>query len=292
MNLAKNNDIQNINLNGHSARYLHLSNYGKPALVFLPGALQDIDALREYNKGLSEDFDYYILELPGTGSTPYLPAHKTIGFLAECLDIFISDVVKKPFNLVACSYATAIALDYGAYKPNMLDGLILAGSMLNIPESEWPNMLLLLRQCYVDQGAFASGFTELVSSDKCDSKRQAVIKKAVARKTKQYSENQIKCFVYNTLRLMTYHPEHLELITTPTLCFTGEHDPYTTPVRCIELVNKLPNATFTSLRDTDHLFHVDKPNETIALIRQFLHQSLSNITMTPGGQAMRMAAQG
>lgn len=174
------NDNRNTNLNGHTARYLHLSNYGKPALVFLPGALQDIDALREYNKGLSEYFDYFILELPGTGDTPYLPAHITIGFLAECLDSFTRKCIRRPFNLVACSYATAVALDYGRNKPNMLDGLVLAGSMLRIPESEWPNMLLLLRQCYVNQDQFAEGFTKLLSSDKCNSKRQAVIKKSVA----------------------------------------------------------------------------------------------------------------
>lgn len=91
---------------------------------------------------------------------------------------------------------------------------------------------------------------------------------------------------------MTYQPEQLELITAPTLCFTGEHDPYTTPARCNELAEKLPNASFTSLRNTDHLFHVDKPKETISLITQFLDQLTTNISVTPSGQTLKMAAQG
>lgn len=66
---------QNIMLKGKLSRHLHIRNPGKPVLIFIPGNLQEIETIKDFNHGLSRHFDYHVVELPGTGMTP--PLHMT-----------------------------------------------------------------------------------------------------------------------------------------------------------------------------------------------------------------------
>lgn len=52
---------------------MNIPNPEKLALVVLPGNLQEIESIKTFNEGLSCDFDYYAVELPGTGLTQGRP---------------------------------------------------------------------------------------------------------------------------------------------------------------------------------------------------------------------------
>jgi len=239
-------------------------------MVFIPGNLQEIETIKDFNDGFSEHFDYHVLELPGTGMTEPLHPSYNINFLSGCLAEFVDRHIDKPFYLVTCSYATALALEYAKIDSSKIKKLVLAGSMEEIPEEEWPTVLGLMADCLRDPKRFAVDFLDLLTAEGVDIPRLSLIKKATCRKASRYTENQFRCFIFNSIRLMSYRASGLDVIQCPTLCFTGEHDPYVKPERCRALAKSIPHSDFALIPNTDHLFHIEKPFETIKLIASFL----------------------
>ena len=262
--------INQTTIYGYAARFLHINNPSKPSLVFVPGAFMDFDSLKYHSSRFSEYFNYFILELPGTGDMPPLPANKPVSFLGDCLAAFAHQYIGQPFYMVACSYGTAAALDFASKHSNLLKRLILAGSMRNIPESDWPRMLDITVQSLTDQQTFAEQSLKIVCSDKCRSKRQQAIRKVMLNNAQQFSATKRRSFANNTLRLLTSFVPKVEQIDCPTLCITGEYDCYTTPELCKELAASIPQGEFINMEDTDHMFIYDKPRESMELIMQFL----------------------
>ena len=263
--------INQTTIYGYAARFLHIHNPSKPSLLFVPGAFMDFDNLKYHSSRFSEYFNYFILELPGTADLPPLPVNKSVSFLGDCLAAFANQHIGQPFYLVGCSYGTAAAIDFASKHSELLQRLVLAGSMRTISDTDWPRMLNLAMQGLTNQTLFAEHFVELVSSaDRCCSKRQQTIRKAILRSLRQFSSEKRRCFTNNTLRLLTASTPDVGQIHCPTLCLTGEHDPYTTPELCQELAEAIPSGEFATLAETDHLFHIDKPQECMDLIMQFL----------------------
>jgi len=268
--------IINSTIKCHEIRHLHIENKKKPILLFIPGNLQEIETIKSFNEGFSRAFDYYALELPGTGHTSPLHPSYDVGYLAEILLEFVETYIDAPFNLVTCSYGTAIGIEFAKSNSQLLDNLVLAGSMREIPLSEWPTVLGLMADCLRDPSKFAGDFMTLLTDTTVDIPRQKTIIKATKRRALQYTSDQFWCFIFNSIRLMSYRPnvDELTKIQCPTLCFTGEYDPYVTKERCRELAQLIPNSTYTTLPNTDHLFHIEDPQATIALISDYLRQKL------------------
>lgn len=264
-------NIEYFHYQGHRARFLHTSNPSKPSLVFLMGSLQEIESIEVFNRSLSKDFDYWAIEVPGSGNTDPLPPKYPVQFLADYFKHMTDQLIPYDFHLVACSYATGIALEYAKMRSARLNRMVLAGSMMDIPLSEWPTMLQLMRDCAFDTPAFANGFIDLLTVENPNIPRQNVIKKAAERKASRYKEENFWHFVFNTIRLMCYWPQELHTINTPTLVFTGEYDPYVKPSHSLELANALPNGELKLIPNCDHLFHIENPGFTSELIINYLH---------------------
>jgi pimeloyl-ACP methyl ester carboxylesterase len=268
------NTIKVTTIFGYTARYLHIYNANKPSLILLPGAFMNFDSLKYHSSRLSQNFNYFILELPGTGDLSPLPVDKPVSFLGDCLSYFAQNHIAKPFYLLACSYGTAAALDFASKNSHLLKRLILAGSMRNIPESDWPKMLDITVHSLTDKEAFAEQSLKIVCSDKCFSKRQQAIRKVMLNNARQFSAERRRSFANNTLRLLTSFVPKVEQIHCPTLCITGEYDCYTTPELCKELADSIPQGEFINMADTDHMFIYDKPRESMDIIMQFLTKEL------------------
>ena len=155
--------------------------------------------------------------------------------------------------------------------------MVLAGSMMDIPLSEWPTMLQLMRDCAFDTPQFAVGFIDLLTEKNGMVARQDTIRKAAVRKAAKYRSENFWHFVFNTIRLMCYEPSELHRIHVPSLVFTGEHDPYVKPEHSERLAKEMGNADFALVRDCDHLFHIEQPQQTVELILSFLRQHAADI---------------
>lgn len=261
--------INNINLKSHACRFGHVKNSSKPALLVLPGNLQEIESIQLLNNNLGPNYDYYVLELPGTGLTPPLHPKYTINDLSELLKIFCKEYVKRSFILIACSYATPIALEYSKNNP-WVNQLILAGSMSEIPKENWGNVLGLMSDSLKNRDSFSENFINILSVNDPRIPRRRAACKASKMKAKNYTENQYWCFIYNSIRLLSYDPQNLHNIHCPTLCFTGELDPYVKKEWCEQLSNLIPNALFETIPNSDHLFMIEQPQKTIDVITSFI----------------------
>lgn len=263
-------NIVEVNVKGYQCRYMHAENKGKPNLVFLMGSLQEIESVQVFNRTFSQDYNYWVIELPGSGNTQPLHPKYDVRFLADCLDVFNRQVMQREkFYLVACSYATGIALEYAKIAQHQLHRIALAGSMMDIPLDEWPTMLQLMRDCAYDTPKFATGFIDLLTDKSGVIEKRNVIQRAAVRKASSYREENFWHFVFNTIRLMCYNPMDLEKINVPTLVFTGEYDPYVKPEKARELAEALGQGSYVSLKGCDHLFHIEKPKESLDLVLEF-----------------------
>ena len=263
-----NQAVKCININGFESRVYHRENPGKPSLVLLPGNLQEIESIEQINCALSNEFDYYVIELPGTGLTKPLHPKYTINFQTDCLIQFVKEYIKVPIHLIALSYATPIGLEYAKSQP--IEKLVLGGSMREIPKERWSDAFLLMSNSMKDRSQFAENFIDILSVENKDIPRQGAVYRAAKMKAKKYSEDQFMCFIYNSIRLFAYLADEFNKVACPTLCFTGDLDPYVTREECLALAEALPNSTFRTIPNTDHLFFLQKPNETIDLILSFL----------------------
>jgi hypothetical protein len=86
-------------------------------------------------------------------------------------------------------------------------------------------------------------------------------------------------YEYNTLRLL--HHEPLDLTRPPkckTLVFTGEYDVFTRPQHCRAIASSIPGSAFTTIKNADHLFHIEQHAVVSDLLLSFSQDaSLQNI---------------
>lgn len=261
------NQIHHISLLGKNARYLHIPRAGAPKVVFIMGALQEIDSVEFYNRGLSSTFDYYAIELPGQGATEALPPCYTCEFIADCLHDFVETVVGDNFHLVGCSYATSTALEYAKKYSSRILRMVLAGSMARMPEETWTDLFWGLSQ---PAHTMASQFLQMISDSRADIPRHELLVKAAVRAAVKYIKRFPNHFRNNTVRLMAYEPGDISTISVPCLAFTGEYDGFVSPARCQQMADQMANCTFAIIPKCDHLFHVEKPELTLTWVKDFL----------------------
>ena len=84
----------------------------------------------------------------------------------------------------------------------------------------------------------------------------------------------LRRYVWNTQRLLAL--DALDLARpprVPTLVFTGEHDPFTPPERCRRVARHIPGARFTTIEQADHVFHLERFDEALRLLMEFVDEA-------------------
>jgi hypothetical protein len=85
-------------------------------------------------------------------------------------------------------------------------------------------------------------------------------------------------YTSNTLRLLHHEPPDLrQPPNCKTFIFTGEFDCFTRPEYCREIANSFPLCYFTTIKNADHLFHLEQFSATAHLLYTFT-QGLSVIS--------------
>lgn len=75
---------------------------------------------------------------------------------------------------------------------------------------------------------------------------------------------------YDAVQKFMEHPLPISDIAVPTLILTGAEDRYVDPRNASVLAQKIPGAELRVIPDADHLFFLEKPDQTVDAIRQFL----------------------
>jgi pimeloyl-ACP methyl ester carboxylesterase len=142
----------------------------------------------------------------------------------------------------------------------------------------------------MDDGRHEEMATELVARflappGTAEVRRQGAIARLIHRQFLEQSPRQFEMAVADhnrrLLRHEWYRPEPVPYV--PTLVFTGEHDTLTPPRLGRGVAASLPGSVFTTVRDADHLVHMECIDEFTDLLSRFLtDQPLHALPYTTG----------
>lgn len=267
-----------ITLENHNYRFAHYPNPGADPAILLIGNLQEIESVDQFSKAAQQEMDLYCVELPGCGLNPPLHASYRIQDHAYLLKALLDWLGISELHLISFSYATPIALEFCRSYGYLVKSLALGGSMSNLSSEQRRDTIALVGDVLSDRSKFADSFINGLTSDQCPGRKSDIIRRAAKRKCQKYTDDQIWCFIENTLRICAYRFDSPEQIRIPhSICFTGALDPYVTPERCRELAKQI-GADFALIDACDHLFHLREPEQTIRLMLSAFHSYSQSLT--------------
>ncbi len=272
--------INKIWLNDRQYRYAFYENAHKqaPYGIFLMGTLQEIESVDFFSEKFAAELNLFVIEVPGTGLTEPLPATFSIQDQTDMLMLFIQHMNIPSAHIMAISYATPMAVELCAKWRNALS-LSMCGGMVGIVESLRPGTMALLADAITDRKKFAENFINGMTVNDAKIPRGKVIARSARQKILKNSDKQITRFCENTVRLLSYKPSKLiESIWQPCFLFIGEKDPYVTIEKADELAVKLPNCTFTTVENADHLVHLEHPDQTADLLLKLAKDEINDKT--------------
>lgn len=251
-----------------------------PPVVFLSGAFQSMESWGRFVDVFHEQHDVLLVDLPGSGLSDPLPPEFDLDFLADALHEVLLGLNAPPAYLVCASYGSPIGYRFAQRYPDRVWRLVLAGVMDSLEQ----DLRIVLRggielAATGRLEAFADYTVERLlchDPERVIARRRSVLR-ALHRSLRRMSAEDVARFVSNTERILATPPLDLTRPpTAPTLVFTGEHDCFTRPASCRRVARHIPQAHFTTLARSDHLFHLQRFDATVSLLRDFASGRLSD----------------
>ena len=244
------------------------------SVLFVSGAFQSMKSWARFERHFAGRAEVLAVDLPGTGQSDPLPAEVGLDFLAGAVLRVLDELGIDRVHLVSASYGTAVAYRVGQLFPERIESLVLAGTMRRIPDIQrrTAERTVELLEAGRDE-AFATLVMEspLQRDPAVSIENRRVVGRLFRKSLIAMGPAERHKYIENTRRLLSHAPLDLDLPpAVRTLIFTGEHDPFTTPEHCREIASAIPGALFTTIRDADHLFHLERFETTALLIDRFI----------------------
>ncbi|CAG9297861.1 alpha/beta fold hydrolase [Celerinatantimonas diazotrophica] len=257
-------EINQIILNNNLFRYsLHENEQSDQYVIFLLGALQDIESVNLFSRKFSEYLNCLTIEIPGTGRTNPLDSNINIREQTLMLLEFIHYMDIQSAHLIAISYSTAIAVELCDVWPHV-SSMSICGGVPGIPKSGRQATKKMIAAAMQSQKEFAYTFTHSVTVNNPDIPRNKAIIRATQRSICNLSPAQIDIFFENSVRLLVHNPSHVEDIKIPCTVCVGEYDPYATVNIVQQFSQQLKNSNLVIIKNADHLVHLQHPDKTSA----------------------------
>jgi pimeloyl-ACP methyl ester carboxylesterase len=244
-------------------------------IFFLNGAFQSMASWKKFVEFFAPGRTVILSDLPGTGAADPLPRERGFDFLARAARAVLDHCGIGKAHLVSASYGSPIAYRLCQLFPERIQSAVLAGVMRKIPEHVRQPALDTIRS--LEEGRMKDFARQVVDRFLCRDPSKPIARGALARRLllsqlERMPEIDRRRYRENTLRLLHHAPLDLaDPPRVPVLVFTGEHDVLSLPGACREIAAALPDAAFTTLREADHLFHVEQLENTLALLNRFLN---------------------
>ncbi|MDT0451159.1 alpha/beta fold hydrolase [Streptomyces hesseae] len=259
----------------YSGRVVHRPDARIAPMVFVGGAFQYKNAWGRLEQGCLEAASVITVDLPGWGEADRLPARYGFDFLAEALDQLLAKVAPSPVNVLGTSYGSAVAYQWAREHPERVERLALVGTMARLTDTLRADMTHTIR--LVEQDRRAEFVDRVVAGMMCASpqvtiSRRPTVARCLARALRDMSPDDLGKYCDNSRRLMLHSPLSGgagPVLRVPALVVTGEHDPLSTPALGREAAGHFADARFTTLRNADHLVHLECPAELVDLLVRF-----------------------
>ena len=256
----------------------------QPPVVCIGGAFQNIDSWMPTANWFQPQRAMLLVDLPGMGDSPFLSVDFGLDFLSASLNVCLEEFEIEKASILSASYGSLISYRFAQLYPHRISHLALAGIMAWLDEK-----LDAMAHAHVENvrkhqnNGFANEIVSFLISDHVfkNVRRGRAIARVMKKQISRLSQEALRKYITNTSRLIDHEP--LDLTNpprVPTLVFTGEHDHLTPPHRGREVAEAIPGAYFTTIRDADHLCHLEQFDRCINLVSRFYNNE--TLTALPG----------
>ncbi|MFT7559659.1 MAG: pimeloyl-ACP methyl ester carboxylesterase [Flavobacteriales bacterium] len=267
-------DIKHISHKGFSFRY-NIQGEGVP-LVFVGGAFQSIEKLGPLSDHWKERYQLVLIELPGFGESDFLPENKGFDYTAECIDKVCRQLKLSNMIMIGTSYGSPSVFRYVANNQNAVLAMILGGTCTSIDKlMEYQVRVMLWIMRSKSSYMFPKAFTEVMCNIHVEAiPKLARIQQVLMRSLIRLGEDAKEKFFANSMRLLGEKLPKLK-VHVPTLVFTGEYDQFTRSDRLEEFHEYCSDLQIERIKNSDHMYHLEQTEETLALIDRFVSEKLS-----------------
>lgn len=257
----------------YTCRIVHQSAPRTAPLLLLGGSSQDRYSWQSHEKWLAPLCTLITVDLPGYGTSDFLPARYDIDFLGDAVQHTLAEIGVPEVNLFGGCFGEVVGLRFAQRHPESVRRIIFAGAANRLPgiyTEAVPRLSQALGRGDIE-GA-AEGLVRLFMSNPEAGRvrRHAAVARLLQRQFMNQTPEEVRKALEHNTRLVTHGCyEPLPVPEVPTLVFTGEHDTLCTPEMGRELAATMPGAWFTTVREADHLVTVERREESADLIARF-----------------------
>ncbi|GGX10028.1 hydrolase [Streptomyces malachitofuscus] len=257
----------------YTCRIVHQGAPRTAPLLLLGGSSQNRYSWQTHEKWLAPLCTLITVDLPGYGSSDFLPAHYDIDFLADAVQHMLTEIDVPQVNLFGGCFGEVVGLRFAQRHPASVRRIVFAAAAIRLPEiytEAVPRLSQTLERGDIVQAA--DGLVRLFMSNPEAGKvrRHAAVARLLQNQFVNQTPEDVQKAVEHNRRLVThgcYRP--LPVPAVPSLVFTGEYDTLCTPRMGRELAAAMPGALFTTVREADHLVTVERREESADLIARF-----------------------
>ncbi|UCC93791.1 MAG: alpha/beta hydrolase [Thermoplasmata archaeon] len=239
-----------IVVDGRRWRYFSSGEPGSPYLLFVHGFRSSARFFRPTMLSLSDRWQVVAPDLPGHGdSDPWDPEEDVVEQWV-LLEGFLEAMGMDRMCTIGASRGGAVALQLAAHRPHLVDRLVLMAA----PTKPFQVGTLDIKEMVVDKEALSDDLL------------------------REMGRTMMASRGYETARARSVSADALERdlrpimgqVEAPTLVIWGSED-RTIPVEMgLELLAGIPDSRMRIVGGAGHVPFLDKPRETVALIREFL----------------------
>lgn len=265
-------EIKTCKLNDIQYRYSDSETKSRQTLVFVGGAFQSINKLGPLATHWENHYRFISIELPGFGDSDYLSSHIGFDFTASCIENVFETCKLKDALIVGTSYGAPSVFRFAIRNESSLKGMILGGACPSIsPFMEYQvRFLLWMLRSENKAWLFPKAFTEVMCNTKIDTiPNSNRIQQIVMRSLLKLDDTGREKFIANSYRLLKESMPSANL-KVPTLVFTGEYDNFTPASRLKEFRKFCSKLEIATIRNSDHMYHLEQTDKTLDLIDDFV----------------------
>jgi pimeloyl-ACP methyl ester carboxylesterase len=242
------------------------------AIVFLHGYPMNKSIWQHFANELQDNYRVICLDLPGFGNNPAIELPLTVGDMAEAVNKTLDNLGVEKCVMVGHSLGGYVALGFGEKYPNKLNGLVMFHSTA-FADSQEKKQGRNKSIDFVERYGVSEFVDEFISPLFFEGRKQEL--KDSAETVMAMGRATAKSTVVEVIKAMRDRKDRtkvLEKANFPVMYIVGRND------TAVQLSIASPqfwmakNATTHILDETGHMGMLERPKETLTLMRQFLQR--------------------
>ncbi len=263
-----------------NVRYAELGNPANPPVLLLHGVPENLQAWYDVAPLLAEKYHVLALDWPGFGGSEPLasPGDYTSRRFAEFIVDFMDSLPIGQASLVATDIALLPALLVGLEHPSRVSKLaVMDGIPFPRPQHSSWELKAFAKKGSVLGTALVRWFPRITAQIsylkgfyRGHSIPAEVRKEFLADGLSKSNQEAFLSYFHNFRTGQEYFEPRARELQTPVLVVWGKYDRFISRELGHEIAEKLPNAKLEIIDKSGHSVHMDKPEELVHVVTEFL----------------------